>query len=327
MTTSKPIRLSNSSTNTLETCGEYYRLFYIERLRTKTLNSALFFGGALDLAFNELLMQKHILTPVSPEKALENAIEAFKNGMTQVDVNGTVVDPFEYEHTQYSKSDLDYRLLNLDQRSIDWVEEYQANLKIRGFKPESADKAAYNKLCYESLWKKGEMLIEHYRLEIMTKIDKVIEVQKKVELPNENGDMLTGVIDAVVQFVGDATPTVVDNKTSSKPYKESELYESKQLATYAEYMKNYQVAYIVVEKEIRKKEPMIRSQILKGTLTEEHIVKVFEQYEISLEKIRKEEFDKNESKCYNLFGRPCPYSRYCKFGTIDSTLTQLEKRV
>lgn len=303
-----------------------YELHYIERIRSRTLNSALFFGSALDLAFNELLMEKHILTPVSPEKALESAYIAFKKTMTEVDVHGTVVDPMSYEFTQYSKSDLDLDLIQADEATRAWVEGYWANLKFKGFKPEKDDKLTYSNLCYESLWKKGEALIEHYQKEIMSQIDKVVEIQKNVELPNESGDILGGVIDAIVVFKGDSEPTIVDNKTSSKPYKEEELYNSKQLATYAEYMRNYNVAYVVVEKEFRKKEPKIRHQILKGKLTEEHIEKTFKDYEDSLEKIRAGVFDKNESKCYNMWGRACSYLNYCKHGNLDKTLIQLEKK-
>lgn len=321
-----PIRLSNSSTNMLETCSEMYRLHYIERIRTRVLNSALFFGGALDLAFNELLMEKHILTPVSPEIALEKAIDAFNRGMSEVDMHGEKINPCTYELVQYSNADLDLDVIKATEEETMFVAQFQADKKIKGFKPEKNDQFIYNALCFESLYQKGLMLIDHYKFEIMPKIDKVIEIQRLVELPNENGDMLTGYIDAIIQFKEDVTPTIVDNKTAGKPYKESELYASKQLATYAEYMKNYQVAYIVVEKEIRKKEPRVRSQILKGTLTDEHIENVFKDYEISLDKIRKEEFDKNESKCYSMYGRPCQYVNLCKYGRIDSTLIQLEKK-
>ena len=310
----------------LETCGEMYRLYYEERIRSKILGSALMFGSAMDVAFNELLMAKHILTPVSVDKAVENARAAFDKAMTDVTINGKVIDPIEYEHMQYSKADLDISLLELDTETSAWLADYQEKASLKGYVPSPENRLVYNKLCYESLYKKGLILLDYYQEVIMPQIEVVYEVQKQVQLPNDNGDNLNGVIDVILKFVGDENIYITDNKTASTAYKESDLYESKQLSTYAEYMQNNNVAYIVIEKNLRKKEPRIRHQIIKGKITEDLVLKTFNDYEQSLNKIRNKEFDKNESKCYNHYGRQCAYINMCKYGRLDKTLEKLEEK-
>ena len=52
------IRLSNSSVEKYEQCGEKWRLHYKEKIRADFAPSPLFYGSALDEAFNRLLLVK-----------------------------------------------------------------------------------------------------------------------------------------------------------------------------------------------------------------------------------------------------------------------------
>lgn len=315
-----PVRLSNSSTNMLEMCGKHYEYHYVKRIRSKFLGSALFFGVAIDEALNELLMQKHKTDYISQNEAHDRAMKAFYRCMTHAKVNGKDVNITEYPYVQYVKADLDLSLIE-QVGCEEWVEEYYQRVRD-GLEIDDKSRIAYNSMCHASLMAKGEMLINHYQEEIIPQIEEVLQVQQSVELPNESGDTLTGIIDAVLKFKGDDYYTIVDNKTAGKAYKESDLTNSKQLATYAEYLENENVAYIVLEKGIRKKDPRVRSQVLKGRVSANLAEKVFLDYEASLLKIRDAQFAKNEKNCFNWYGKPCVYVQLCKYGKMPDHLEE-----
>lgn len=322
------IRLSNSSTNTLKDCGFYYKLYYIDKIRPITTKSALFFGSAIDNALNDMLISKLQNDP----KELDYKDTLYKS-LANVNINGEDFNAKDCIHITYTKSDMDIDLLTEDdlkeigmdfEQTISFVEIIQSKNKDSSNTIE--DKTLYNRIGWLCLYRKGLLLLESYRQSIYPTIEYVVSIQEKVSLTNDNGDELTGVIDAVVKFIDDDKIYIADNKTSSIPYKQEDLTYSKQLATYAEYKQIPNVAYLVVEKKIRKTEPRTRTQILKGTLTEEHITKTFEDYEISLEKIRNKEFAKNFEKCYNFFGGKCPYFNYCKNKSSDGLVKLEEKK-
>lgn len=52
------MKLSHSAIDLYKKCGKAYKLRYKDKLTSKTKSSALFFGSALDEAFNYLLTHK-----------------------------------------------------------------------------------------------------------------------------------------------------------------------------------------------------------------------------------------------------------------------------
>ena len=85
-------KFSNSSIDKYVECSLCYKLHYIDRIRPIRGKSALLFGGALDTALNDLLLNRN----------LTNALEVFHTIWGKVDPNTT----------DFSKSDLDQELLN-----------------------------------------------------------------------------------------------------------------------------------------------------------------------------------------------------------------------
>lgn len=82
-----------------------------------------------------------------------------------------------------------------------------------------------------SLIRKGELAIEAYNAKIMPRIKKVIAVQKDVLIENKEGDQLKGALDLVVEWE-DGRILLLDNKTTSVPYKEDSASQSPQLNLY-----------------------------------------------------------------------------------------------
>lgn len=225
---------------------------------------------------------------------------------------------------EYFKSDIDLSILDENQieslKKFDpevedhetFIEECFAIIKKKE-KLSEEDQKLYNRIAWECLYSKGLMLIEAYNNDIMPQIHTVFEIQKKIELTDDNGNTVIGYIDAIVSFIDAPDRKVIlDNKTSSKAYDADSVLESPQLATYCEAEQIEYGAYAVVEKTIRKKEPRTRSQLIIDKIPEKTIDETFEMYDTVLEGIKNEEFDKNYSSGCYFFGKPCPYFRYCK---------------
>lgn len=323
----KKIRLSHSAAEKYKTCSYMYKLHYIDKLRPEGVGSALFMGSAIDDALNYMLLEKKkklskddkdfLAKYDSPEDAFLKTFKTFKH-------NGEEIDISTSPKAEYFKSDLDTSVLEEDDyeklREFDpEVEDHEAYIEeIQGFIKEKKtldeqDQRLYNYICWLSLRKKGLLLIQAYRDDILPQIAETHSIQERVHLPNENGDSLIGFIDAVVSFVDDPnTKVVLDNKTSSTKYKDDSVATSPQLATYCEYKGLDSAAYAVVEKKLRKKEPRTRTQLIIDKVADETYDDTFDKYEEVLAGIKAEEFEKNyESGCF-FFGKPCAYYRYCR---------------
>jgi hypothetical protein len=311
----KGIQLSHSASQKFLECGMKYKLHYIDRIRPVKLGSALFFGGAVDEALNELLESKKEGYKPKERSPLDLAHYNFIDIWEQ---------QLENPNIEYFKSDIDLSvLLDIDLEAIaefdkevehheEFLEECFAILKAKDTMSKE-DQLLYNRIAWHCLYRKGLMLIEAYNNDILPQIYTVFDIQKKVELPDEHGNNLIGYIDAIVSFIDAPDKKVVlDNKTSSKPYKDDSVAESPQLATYLESEGLDTGAYAVVEKAIRKREPRTRTQLIIDKIPEKTFDKTFEEYDNVLEGIGNEEFDKNyESGCFS-FGRLCDYYHYCR---------------
>lgn len=320
---SKNIRLSHSSMEKYKQCPRKWELHYIERLRPITTSSALFFGRAIDEAVNALLLQKKKKLSTEEQDTLKkHPMNIFYEFMA----------PFEQDvNAQYFNSDLDISLLEKhdygaifqiaakqgemllsEENVVDFVKEIQGFIKKRQ-SIEDSTKVVYNFICHRSLIQKGERIIEAYEKEIMPKIHEVIDIQKTIELPNEDGDYITGNIDFIATFVDDPEKVyIIDNKTSSKAYPDNCFEDAAQLAIYCEAMENNLASYIVMEKSIRKREPQVRVNIHKGEISDELFEKTFDKAEEILYNIREKNFSgkANRKECF-FFGRNCEYFKKC----------------
>lgn len=318
----KGIQLSHSASQKFLECGYKYKLHYIDRIRPIKLGSALFFGSAVDEGLNVLLEYKK----QGKEHDCDQATVKFSNEWEK---------QLENPNIEYFKSDIDLSLidahkddlLEFDPEVTDheaFVEECFAILKNKEVLCEE-DQRLYNRIAWYSLHKKGIMLIDAYEKDILPQIHTVFDIQKKVELPDEHGNLLIGYIDAIVSFIDAPDKKIImDNKTSSKPYKDNSVSESPQLATYCEHEGLEEGAYAVVEKAIRKREPRTRTQLIIDKIPEKTFDKTFEEYDNVLEGIENEKFDKNyESGCFS-YGRFCDYYHYCR--SNGKNMKGLEKK-
>lgn len=322
------LNVSFSALECFEQCSEKYRLRYKERLYSEKISSPLFFGTAIDAAVELLLLKrKRDLSQNELDLLLnEDAYSIFDKTMREQDGKLLERNPLcEYFYSDFDANLLtkeDFAYLSKAYPSIeDWSDFFtycKKYIKTNGdLKPGS--RIAFNNLCWLSLYRKGEMMIAAYEKDILPEIEEVFDIQKAVELINQSGDKLRGKIDFIASFKDSPnTRYIVDNKTSSEPYKEDSVANSIQLAIYCEAETCDRAAYAVMEKKMRLKDPKARTQLIKDKVSEEHKQKTFDIIEQKLNNIAVGEFCKKESpKECHFFGKPCEFFNLCWHGRMD----------
>jgi hypothetical protein len=331
------IKLSHSKTNKYLECPVRYENYYEKKIRSRVYGSPLFFGSAIDNALNRLLLDKKpILNEEEKEEMKFTPLEILTRDLKTGSINrGEEVELATYPYLQFSKADFDKDVLLdedfefLGEDKVYWVtfvEWYHAELRKSKPEIEIEDTMKFNKVNLRCLLRKGEMILEVYQDEIMPQIKEVISVQKVISLPNDKGDEVTGVIDFEAIFVGDPEIYIVDNKTASKAYKDSDLVESSQLHTYAEAEGRTHIAFIVCEKNIRKRDPRVRINVLKGKINDETMTKTFDKYKNTLVAIREGNFEQDRSSNCRFFGRRCEYYDLCHHEQMGKDLIDYKEK-
>lgn len=214
-------------------CGERYRLHYIQKWRPVTLSSPLVFGSAIDSALNILLETRDL------KLTLEVFDKNFEQGTNSL---YELVDLPLNPNLKYSKWDFDADLLE----KADWRELFKYDGKFFETKekvdellaaktpwleiPEE-NRMVLNYASWLCMSRKGKMLLEAYYNKILPNIKEVLTVQMTVNLLDGDGNDLNGVIDAVVRLQ-DGRVCVLDNKTTSTEYELDSVAGSEQLAKY-----------------------------------------------------------------------------------------------
>jgi len=260
------MRLSHSAMDKYNKCAASYKYHYIEGIRGTRIPSPFLFGGAIDEALNVLLLTKmDTLSDEELELSKKDPKSIFDYNLAMYQVGDEMLDIRTSELPQYFKSDFDpMLLLEEDWRSLD---TYIANAGYSTTDPEElyfelteimkAGNSAYTDICYMnycswlSLRRKGHLMIDTYKSEILPKIKKVHSIQRKIELENEDGDTIIGYVDFEAELVGHEGILTVDNKTSSKKYSADDVNEKGQLVLYSEATGNAGAAYIVLIKKAR----------------------------------------------------------------------------
>lgn len=325
------VRLSHSSQEKYQECPEKWRLHYEEKLRSIYLGSPLFFGNALDAGFSRILLEKKNEKNTTIEEKtllLSTEQEVFKNSLSTTYYNKKNIYLPDYEHASYSKKDYDYDLLESDDieaiadkaKALDlevttsnideFIEHCRLEFKREGVHPD--EQKLYNYVHWLSLYRKGLILLEAYRIEVLPKLKEVFSIQEKVELL-DGEDVFTGFIDFEAEWLDE--PNVIytcDNKTSSKAYPQDAVQKTQQLCFYTEFKNTNRGCYVVVEKGLRKKHPRYRIQILKGIIPEESYDIAFSNVEEVYQAIKARKFDRKEDQkeCY-AYGKKCDYYKYC----------------
>lgn len=317
------MKYSYSSLSTFEECPKKFELHYLKRIRPKRIESPLFFGSALDEGFSRLLMtKKKILTDEEKLLVPKTATEIFLEFMNESELATNHL--VEYSAKDFSPDflyaqDL-IQLQKFDSEIFDFYafyEECRETIKNKK-KLSQVDQKTFNLMNWLSLKNKGLELLKAYELEVLPQIHEVFHIQKTIAL--DNGiDEITGKIDFICSFVDNPDQKYIcDNKTSSKAYSDDSVKESLQLAMYCESEQILDASYVVVEKEIRKKEPRVRISVIKDKISEESFEKAFQRVDNLVNLIKSGNFPMKDDKknCY-AFGKKCPYYNLCWSGKMD----------
>lgn len=220
-------KLSYTKYNLYLDCPKKFNLYYNQRLRSNQISSALIFGTAIDAALNDLLINKDLV----------QAENIFYANFKYRKVNGATLDIETSDRVVFMDNDLDVDLLN----------------------PE--DKLKSNKQFW-SLFRKGIIIIESYNEFFIPKVKEVLALQQKIEIKNDQGDVIEGYLDLIVRLNDDKV-YLLDHKTSSKPYDKDSAEKSTQLNLYSYLQTTYKldgIGFVVLNKNIWKKKVKICSK-------------------------------------------------------------------
>jgi len=288
------IKLSHTAKEKYLTSPRGYFYHYHLYLREKTQGSPLFFGSLIETGLDALFKGA----------TLEQALEVFRNNFKTIKANGDVLNLSTSPLIRYSKADLDLAVFTEDELK-----------KLEGKSVQFQS--------WLSLQRKGELLIEAYQRDILPKIKKVLATQVYFSIPNDVGDEITGYADLICEWE-DGRIIIPDHKTSSMSAKQVAKNEGylKQTALYFEAFKDKypldSTGFIVLEKNIRKKEPRARVDFIFEKPTEEIIDQTFEEFDSVLQSIKQAEFPCLSPKC-DMYGQQCCYKKFCTSGGTDMT--------
>lgn len=348
----KKLYLSNSQINTFKDCSYKWYLERVERLRPTWTSSSLLFGLGIDSAVETML--KNVGKPdEEKEDYFDTFFEAMD--ISQIQINNTVykdeeallrinfssgdiqpeiLDEVALENFETTVSDLEldmdaclakveakYKKKPKDLKKITDLGnpavffEY-CKIRRRAKKALTLEEQwCYNSLAYESLMCKSQYILKALNEWVEENVAEVHEIQKKIEIENDEGDKFIGYLDFIVTLK-DGRKVLVDLKTSSsitQYYPDGCVEDSRQLAIYAQECGLEHAAYLVIEKAIRKRDPKIRLSFIEGIITEEQLDKVFDEIaEVTME-IKEGCFEKNEDSCWNYGG--CQYRNLCHNGS------------
>lgn len=325
-------RLSHSAINTYVSCGEKYRLHYIEKIRPITKSSALLFGDAMDKAYERLLLGKDDYYAKFNERWSYNIVDE-SEGEVSIAENTLV---------RYSKADYEDRflleedkmLLGLKAQELEIGTEILDNPKT--FNYQNADEKhiqLFNLASWLCLRNKAKLFLDAYKRQVLPRIKKIHSIQKEIKLENQEGDTLIGFIDIDMDYEhtdGKIYRVVADNKTSSIKYQPDSTANSQQLGLYCISEGIQHALYIVTQKKIKKltkplTDPDCCDIIVIDLIFDEikqdvrdDILSTVENVNLN---IKEEKFEKNPKSCWEYGG--CPYRDYC---WKNKDLTGLKKK-
>jgi hypothetical protein len=322
------MKISHSAREKYTLCPRKYKLHYVDRLRGPLIPSPLFFGSALDEGFSHLLLSKKVnLTEEELTQQLtRTAEEVFYQKMLEIQHNGETVQLKQNPFADYYTSDFSSELLNNSHleslqslepnyKLIDFIDfHFQCKEQLRAKKKLQPDeRLLYNFISWTSLVEKGKLMLSAYNRDIVPQIEEVHSLQKRISLSNPDGDEIVGLIDFTASFKDQpGVKYVMDNKTSSEPYKADSVEQSEQLSTYCEAEGLKTAGYAVVQKKLFKREPFIRTQLIKGEIPEKTFEKTLDSFEKTCYSIESGQFEQNWNSCF-AFGRMCEYFKLCKY--------------
>ena len=343
------MKLSHTKLEKYQTCPRKYFYYYVEKLRSKYMSSALWFGGYIgDTVQMMVLDKKPQLTEEEKEIAGTDPYEFFDKLMSTVTINDEEHLLPVCPYIRYFKGDYDEELLKSEDH--EQIRHLADDLGLRGlswddlyprYKSGSLDEDEYrymNFIFWLCMRRRGHMMIDAYKEDVLPRIHEVHAIEKPISIKEqEHGeDEIIGYIDMICDFeLDDGTINTVlfDHKTSSKRYKLDKLFESQQLSLYDYCEEIGLVGYIVMIKPVKrpkrgkdKGKEFIDVQIITHSIPTSNQVNHLENAIEILEGIENKEFNKEYDACF-AFGSQCEYTNICKNGAkFDENLINMKEK-
>lgn len=327
----KGLRISYSAIDTYLSCSEKYRLERIVKIIPEMINTAFLFGKSIDNASDVIF--KPFMKGAEPYNRNE-MLAHFKESLTTIDYLGEQIHAPTCLKVKYSKADVQSELLEKEDLKV--IQEYidKSDLEvtnIRDFidyykdtKVKVDDETSiYNFIAWHCLYRKGIMMLDILRKWAEENVQEVISLQRKIEIRNDDDDLLIGYIDLEAILKRDGILRTIDLKTATRAkvqYPPDRISKSMQLAIYAE-MSQKDVGYVVIDKEIKKKAPRVIIHELMGEITEEQLDETFEKIDLAMNGIKAKKFEKNLDACFK-FGK-CAMYEYCHKGCTKNLIDKL----
>jgi len=234
--------LSYTQFNKFQECPTAWKYHYKEGYRPIGQSANLLFGSAIDKAIEALLKDPSC-----------DPYIIFDRVWNEQEINKKLTKLSTCTSIQYSNSDYDEDLLlDKDKLQLQGINVTELQKKDKLTKEE---KEGLSLAYWISLYRKGEIMINTFQGEVLSKINKIHAVQKQIKLDNGEGDTIVGYIDLICDYA-DQGNVIFDVKTASKKYDENSVFTSQQLALYThavcdEY-KTRKAGYIVLIKQLNK---------------------------------------------------------------------------
>lgn len=328
--------LSKTAMEMYMRCGASFDYYYNQGIRPIKKGSPLLLGSAVDDALNMVLENWESFSSIIDK--LPGTLESFIFNEKQYPIGNVV----------HSKKDFDIDLLKLnpkdkvknlvsrfgcDKDDLESVFEKLIRKQIDKEVLSDRQAAVLDVLCRFCHLQKAIVLIETFITEMQNEIKEVKKVQSRIP---------GGVID-MVAVLSDFKEYIVDNKTSTGRYPNNEIEYSMQLTLYAKETGIRNVAYIVMDKNLKKLnnqqckkcqhinrgtaktctkgegknrchgdltpkvEFKAEIQLLKGEVTDTMINVASETREFISCGVKNKIFPCNFANCNNQFGKQCDY--------------------
>ncbi len=354
--------ISYSKVSTFKACPQKY---YLSKEWPAELNvSALPFGTAVENGV-DVLVQGGVI---------EEAVKVFEKDWFKSPANkwSSAKQIFDDPEMPYYGSDYDKNLLIAEKEQakiLEWQKELFPEEDIpwedlvKEFQDKLSDaktiKKELRQFCHRIFWlsckKRGKLLVEAFQRDLLPQITKVIAVQKKISIKNDEGDQLTGYVDYELELKDYTGPIITDVKTSGMFYDKHALNSSDQLAIYGAAEGIDKIGYMILIKSIKHEKSCdacksvringrlkkcaeegckgrytdIRSyamtQLLVRDMREGEAEEVVEDFSDVLVAIKNGVNWKNPSSCFN-YNKKCEYYDYCWGGKKLEDLPGIKKK-
>lgn len=339
------LKLSHSKLQKLQYCPRSYELYYVERIRSVFQSTSLLFGSAMDGALNRLLLEcKQYPTQEDLDAIVDSSAEdIFTEAWTPVLTMGYVVyTKKDYDESLLEKEDVEqilhfilknfkelYPESSVADADLDPLQCVQAMIDYKASKGSKLSMIQHDLIglaSWLSLKRKGLLLLKIYREQVIPLIEYVYDIQIAISITDDDGNVLEGFTDFTASFKDEpGVKYIVDNKTSSKSYAEDSVRTSEQLSTYDIQLKLSKGAYVVMEKDIRKKEPRVRINIIRDSISDELVEATLDRFDEAVYIINKGEFPANKESGCRPFGQLCDYYGLCHKGSMEFLIKKDER--